>query len=77
MTARSLCNFPVAILINYNDCHCIVTERLNKICLVLLGGTIFKVGNLAHKPIENFDPAAAPFRKYRGYGAKPDAENFG
>ena len=35
MTARSLRNFPVAILIKFNDCHCIVTERLNKICLVL------------------------------------------
>ena len=35
MTARSLRNFPVVILINFSDCHCIATERLNKNCLVL------------------------------------------
>ena len=35
MTARSFRNFPVVILINFYDCHYIVSERPNKICLVL------------------------------------------
>ena len=35
MTASSLRNFSVAILINFNDCHYIVTEGLHKSCLVM------------------------------------------
>ena len=44
--ARSLRNFPVAILINFNDFHFIVTERLNKICLVL--SCIMTIQGLTH-----------------------------
>ena len=41
-----------------------------------IGRTIFEVENLAQKRIHNFDQAAAPFRKYRKYGAKRAAGKF-
>ena len=39
-----------------------------------LGGTILE--NLALRRNENFDPTAAPLRRYQGYGTKFAAEKF-